>query len=217
MVYNSFAFEYGIFVDRATKPTLAENMKQTIAVERWIIYLDKKNANEERKSKKFSFKDDSKKKTPRDPYDMEGLQKVLKTMSNEMVEIKKQVAETSTNRPFRKFKRNQTTESKPPNSISNAESDLEEDEEEDTPPLSEEEEEEEITELHGMWDLILPNSNNEIEQEAMPVSRRSRSTMDPVRVGIFIPPSEIKFLLLNFILGVSFSSVSCIPLGAWII
>ena len=32
---------------------------------------------------------------------MEGLQKVLKTMSNEMVEIKKQVAETSTKKPFR--------------------------------------------------------------------------------------------------------------------
>ena len=63
---------------------------------------------------------------------MEGLQKFLKTMSNEMVEIKKQVAETSTKRPFRNFKINQA-ESKPPNSISNAES--EEEEEEDTPPI----------------------------------------------------------------------------------
>ena len=41
--------------------------------------------------------------------------------------------------------------------------------------------------------------------------------IDHVRVGIFIPPSEIKFLLLHFILSVSFSLVSYIPLGAWII
>ena len=115
-----------IFVDRAAKPTLAENMKEAIAVEKRIISLEKKNAIEERKSKKVSFKDDSKKKA-KDPYDMEGLQKVLKTMSNEMVEIKKQVAETSTKKPFRNFRRNQV-ESKPPNAISNAESEEEEEE-----------------------------------------------------------------------------------------
>ena len=39
----------------------------------------------------------------------------------------------------------------------------------------------------------------------------------PVRVNIFIPPSEIKFLLLHFISGVSYILVSCIPLGEWII
>ena len=71
---------------------------------------------------------------------MEGLQKFLKAMYNEMVDIKNQVVETSTKRPFRNFKRNQA-ESKPPNSISNAES--EEEEEEDTPPVSDEEEERE--------------------------------------------------------------------------
>ena len=95
-------------------------MKEAIAVEKRITSLEKKNAIEETKSKKVSFKDDSKKKA-KDPYDMEGLQKVLKTMSNEMVEIKKQVAETSTKKPFRNFRRNQV-ESKPPNIISNAES-----------------------------------------------------------------------------------------------
>ena len=104
---------------------------------------------------------------------MEGLQKVLKTMSNEMVEIKKQVADTSTKKLFRNFKRNQV-ETKPPNSISNAES--EEEEEEDTPPVSEEEDEnEEIAEFHGMWDFILPNSDSEVEQKFMSVSTRSKS------------------------------------------
>ena len=78
-----------IFVDIAGKPTLAENMKEEIAVEKHVIALEKKVSLEDRKTKKVSCKDDSKKKTPKDPYDMEGLQKVLKTMSNEMVEIKK--------------------------------------------------------------------------------------------------------------------------------
>ena len=50
-------------------------------------------------------------------------------MSNEMVEIKRQVAETSTKRPFRNYKK---TESRPPNVISNADSDPEEEEEEET-------------------------------------------------------------------------------------
>ncbi len=44
-----------------------------------------------------------------------------------MVEIKKQVAETSNQRPFRTFKK---TESKPPNVISNADSEQDEEEEE---------------------------------------------------------------------------------------
>lgn len=71
-----------IFVDRAGKTTLAENMKEALAVEKRIIALEKKTALEERKNKKVTFKDDAKKKTQKDPYDMEGLQKVLKTMSN---------------------------------------------------------------------------------------------------------------------------------------
>jgi len=78
-----------IFVDRARKPTLAENMKEALDVEKCINALEKKAALEDRKAKKVSFKDDSKKKTPKDPYDMEGLQKVLKTLSNEMIDIKK--------------------------------------------------------------------------------------------------------------------------------
>jgi len=142
-----------IFIDRPAKPSLAENMKEAIAIEKHIIALEKKTALEERKSKKVTFKDDSKKKEAKDPYDMEGLQKVLKTMSNEMVEINKQVAETSTKNPFRNFKR---AESKPRSAISNAELDLDNDEDEDTVLSSEETEEDEIVECHDMWDFICP-------------------------------------------------------------
>ena len=110
---------------------------------------------------------------------MEGLQKVLKTMSNEMVEMKKQVAETSTKRPFRNFKRNQPTDPKPPNAISNVESDLEDDEDEETILSTEEMEEDEIIECHGMWDFILPNFDNESEHEALQVNTRSKSIAKP--------------------------------------
>lgn len=138
-------------------------MKEAIVVEKHIIALENKSTLEERKSKKITFKDDSKKKAFKDPYDMEALQNVLKTMSNGMVEIKNQVVETSTKKPFRNFKRNWSTEPKPPNAISNAESDLDNDEDEDIVLSSEEMEEDKIFECHGMWDFILPNSDNESE------------------------------------------------------
>ena len=84
----------------------------------------------------MTFKEDSKKKAPKDPFDLEGLQKVLKTMSNEMVEIKKKVAKSSnTKKPFRSFKRNPSSTSQPPNTISNDESDQEL--EEDSPTKEE--------------------------------------------------------------------------------
>lgn len=81
-----------IFVDRFSKPTLAKNMKKSIVVEKSILALEKKNAIDERKSKKVAFRDDPKKKKLKDPFDLEGLQKVLKTMSNKMVGIKRQIA-----------------------------------------------------------------------------------------------------------------------------
>ena len=51
-----------IFVDRANKTTLVENMKEAIAVEKRIMALEKKNVIEERKSKKVTFKEDPKKR-----------------------------------------------------------------------------------------------------------------------------------------------------------
>ena len=51
-----------IFIDRANKTTLADNMKEAIGVEKRIIALEKKNFIDERKSKKVTFKEDPKKK-----------------------------------------------------------------------------------------------------------------------------------------------------------
>ena len=128
-------------------------MKEAIAVEKRIISLEKKNAIEERKSKKVTFKEDPKKKKSKDPFDLEGLQIFLKTMSNEMVDIKKQVVETSSKNSFKPFRRNPSTNSKPPNAITNAES---EEEEEET-ATEETNDEEEVVEVQGMWDFILPD------------------------------------------------------------
>ena len=62
-----------IFVDRANKATLLENMKEALSVKRRIIALEKRSQTDERKSKKVTFKDDSKKKTTKVPFNPEGL------------------------------------------------------------------------------------------------------------------------------------------------
>jgi len=75
-------------------------------------------------------------------------------MSNEMVEIKKRVTEYSApKKHFLSFKRNPSSASQPPNSISNVESDP--DTEEDSLAKEEAKTEEEF-ELNVMWDFILP-------------------------------------------------------------
>lgn len=78
-----------IFIVRANRATLVDNMKESIDVAKEILSLEKKTAQEERKSKKATFKEEPKKKTPKYPFDLEGLQNVLKSMSNDMVDIKK--------------------------------------------------------------------------------------------------------------------------------
>lgn len=170
---SSLPSNASIFVNRATKPTLVENMKEAIAVEKCI--LDKKNELEEIKSKKVTFRDESKKKEPKYPFDLEALQKVLETMSNEMVNIKKQVAETFSRKDYRPYKINPSSDPKPPNTISNVESDVQE---EEVSTAEKQIDDEEVVELQVMWDFILPMSDNEESQEALPVVTRSRSIVD---------------------------------------
>ena len=105
-------------------------MKEYLSIEKHITALEKKNSQENRKSKKVSFKDDSKNKLPKEPFDVEGVQKVLKTVTNEMVDIKKQVVENSSSKEtFKNFKKGQSSNTQPPNIISNAESDQDTEEE----------------------------------------------------------------------------------------
>jgi len=77
-----------IFVDRANKNTLVENMKEVVSVEKGINALEKKKDQEDKRLKKVTFKDESRKKAPKYPFGLEGLQQVLQTLSNEKVEIK---------------------------------------------------------------------------------------------------------------------------------
>ena len=73
-------------------------------------------------------------------------------MSNEMIDIKKQVAETSSKKPYRAFKRCPSIDVKSPNAISNVESEEEEEEDSTTEGQTDDEE---VVELQGMWDFIL--------------------------------------------------------------
>lgn len=93
-------------------------------------------------------------------------------MFNEMVDIKRQVAETSSEKHFRPYKINPPSDIKPPSTISNVELDVEEDE---VSTIEEQTVHEEVIELQGMWDFILPD---EEEQEAILVATRSRSPVD---------------------------------------
>ena len=123
----------------------------------------------------MKFSQDSKKKISKYPFDLEGLKKVLKNMSNDMTDIKKQVVENSAaKKSFRPFKKNPSSASQPPNEISNAESD--QDTEDPSPSENELKSEEEV-ELNGLWDFILPI---EEENEAMFVSTRSKPCLDPI-------------------------------------
>ena len=112
------------------------------------------NFQEDKKSKKTSFKDDSNKKMPTDPFDVEGLENVLKTMTNEMADTKKQVTEYSNSKKsFRNFKKKQTSNSQPLNIIPNVESDQDEYEDE-TILCTDESHDEELVEVHGLLDFI---------------------------------------------------------------
>ena len=77
---SSLPSNIAIFVDREKMETLVENMKESLSVEKHITALEKNNSQEDRKSNKVYFKYDSKKKAPIDPFDVEGLQKNLKTI-----------------------------------------------------------------------------------------------------------------------------------------
>ena len=57
----------------------------------------------------------------------------------------------------------------------NAESDQDEDHDE-TISYAEESQEEELVEVHGLWDFILPTTDNEDEHEALPVNARSKNS-----------------------------------------
>ena len=97
-----------------------------------------------------------------------------------MVEIKKKVIESSSSeKPFRPFRINQPPNPHPPNIISNVETD-DEDEKEATFSV-EEYQDEQVAELNGVWDFLLPIPDSENEHEALPVSTRSKGSIDPIQ------------------------------------
>ena len=63
-----------------------------------------------------------------------------------MVDIKRQVAETSSKKPYKPYRKNPSIDSKPPNVVTNAESEGEEEEVSNEEPTDEDE----VVELQGM-------------------------------------------------------------------
>ena len=72
---SSLPSNIAIFVDRACKTTLLENMKEALIVEKIILALEKWSEIEDRKQKKVKFSQDSKKKVSKYPFNLEGLKK----------------------------------------------------------------------------------------------------------------------------------------------
>lgn len=70
---SSVPSNIALLVDRENLATLANNMKANLYVEKHIISLEKKTSQEDKKSKKVNFRDDSKKKAPKYPFDLEVL------------------------------------------------------------------------------------------------------------------------------------------------
>lgn len=168
-----------IFVDNANKNTLVENMKEVVSIKKGKNALERKKDQEDRKLKRVTFKDEAKKKAPKDPFDLEGLQEVFKTLSNDIVDIKKQVVEYSSRKPLRPFKRYHPPNPQPPNTISNVETD-DEDEEEAT-FSADESQDEKIAKLNGMLDFILLISDGENKYEELPISTRSKGPIDLIQ------------------------------------
>lgn len=131
------------------------------------------SSRKEKHDRRTKSKEDPKKKQSKYLFDLEGLQKVLKIMSNKMVDIKKKVVETSSKKPYKPYRRNPSIDSKPPNVITSVESEEEEEEEIVT---KEHTDEEKVVQVQGMWDFILLD---EEDQETSPVSIRSRNQLDP--------------------------------------
>lgn len=70
---SSLPFNIVTFVDRTNKASLVENMKEALSIQRRILALEKKSQTNEMKTKKVMFEDDCKNKTPKDPFNLEGI------------------------------------------------------------------------------------------------------------------------------------------------
>lgn len=82
-------------------------MKEELGVEKQMLSIAKKYFVEENKrsshpTKKVTFKEEKNENIPKDAFDMNGLQKVINTLSNEVFSLKKHVVkESSSKRPFK--------------------------------------------------------------------------------------------------------------------
>jgi hypothetical protein len=100
---STLPLSIAMFVKCSSKNTLTEEMHEALDVEKEISSIASKSPSEDSRSsittKKEIIKDERKDK---DVFDMENLQKVMKTLENEIVDVKGKLVEVS-NKPFRPF------------------------------------------------------------------------------------------------------------------
>jgi hypothetical protein len=153
-----------MFVKRESKNTLTEAMQEALDVEKEISSIASKSPSEDSRSsittKKTIIKDERKDK---DVFDMENLQKVMKTLANEIVDVKGKLVEVS-NKPFRPFfKRNPQI---PPGGQTSEGVNVDEEEGEDN---------EEVKDTNVFWDIngIFYEDDT---KESLAAQTRSKST-----------------------------------------
>lgn len=159
---SALSTNIAMFVDRENKMTLADNMKEVISIEKHIFSLEKKIVSDERRVVKKEKKD-LRKKHSKYAFDVEVLKKIINSMTIEIVELKRQVAESSSRKGYRPMKRNSTAQSFSPPPISIVESNDDEEAKDKMMP-TEEEDEEKINEVNTLRDFLHFSSDNETEE-----------------------------------------------------
>jgi hypothetical protein len=100
---SSFQISIYMFVKQATNNTLIEAIQEDLEFEKEMSSIENKSSVEEPRSSQTVKKEIMKEeKKDKDSFDMDSLQKVIKTTTNEMVDVKGNLVEVS-NRPFRPF------------------------------------------------------------------------------------------------------------------
>ena len=106
-----------MFVRRAAKLTLAENFEEAIKVEKDMSAIktnpgvDTDSASSSRKNTESPSKTTTPEKKGQDSLDLDSLQRVIKKLSNEIIDLKKGTSKSTPNReqprqPFRRHFQN---------------------------------------------------------------------------------------------------------------
>ena len=87
------------FVKQTRKVTLQDNFIETIRIEKDLASLKGSQANDKPSSSRVPIKTNADRRD-QDSFDMEGLQRMVKQLSNEIIDLKKNSGESISGRGF---------------------------------------------------------------------------------------------------------------------